>query len=469
MTTVNDAVCSILIIDDDTNTLKGMKQFLSRPTRKIYTAASAGEAMGVIGSKPVDIMLSDIRLPDQSGISLMEEVLHHYPETDVILMTGYGSIQDAVMAMQKGADTYLTKPLNPDELEIVLSRILRKRELIHQNRELLKRLSGQEVIQDILGTSREIREVLKSIREVALTEAPILIEGETGTGKELVARAIHRYSERASGPFVVVNCAALHENLLESELFGHEKGAFTGAVKQKKGRFELADGGTLFLDEIGEMRLGTQAKILRTLEYGTFERLGGTRSLQADVRILSATNRNLQEEIEEGRFREDLFYRLNVVSIRIPPLRERRGDIPILLRAFLKRFSATQKKEIKGFSQKAQHLLEEYDWPGNVRELEHAVERAVIMCQGPLIQVEHLPEPIKKQVSQAGSEGKDVVLPMGITLKEAEKTLILKTLESVGYHRGKAAEILGISKRKIEYLLKAWGMEGLGKKKKAAR
>jgi len=461
----SEVTCSLLIVDDDANALKGMAKFLSSPDREIFTAKTAAEALTVMGSRSIDIMISDIRLPDESGIQLMEEVLSHYPDADVILMTGYGSIQDAVTAMQKGAYTYLTKPLNPDELEIVLSHILKKRALIRQNRELLRRLSGQEVRQDILGTSRGIREVLKVIREVAPTGAPILIEGETGTGKELVARAIHRYSERSSGPFVVVNCAALHENLLESELFGHERGAFTGAVKQKKGRFELAEGGTLFLDEIGEMRMETQAKILRTLEYGTFERLGGTRSLHADVRVLSATNRDLQKEIEKGTFREDLFYRLHVITIRIPPLRERKDDIHVLAKAFLKRFSIAQKKAIRGFSKEAIRMLEGYDWPGNVRELEHAVERGVIMCQDSVIQVEHLPEHIKK-LSDQDTKFKAVVLPVGTSLKAAEKELILKTLESVGYHRGKAAGVLGISKRKIEYMLKAWGMEGLGRKPK---
>ncbi len=469
MISVRDTMCTILIVDDDVNALKGMKQFLSRDEREILTAETAGQAMAAFGTKPVDILISDIRLPDRSGIELMEEVLRLYPETDVVLMTGYGSIEDAVMAMQKGADTYLTKPLNPDELEIVLSRILQKRDLIRQNRELLKQLSGQEGAQEILGTSREIRQVLKNVREVAATDAPVLIEGETGTGKELVARAIHRYSERASGPFVVVNCAALHENLLESELFGHEKGAFTGAVKQKKGRFELAHGGSLFLDEIGEMRLETQAKILRALEYGTFERLGGTRPLRADVRVLSATNRDLKGEIEAGRFREDLFYRLNVITIRIPPLRERTGDINVLLNAFLKRFATAQKKRITGFSREALRLLEAYPWPGNVRELAHAVESAVIMCQGSEIKEAHLPEPIRKRTAQADVASRVVTLPVGTSLKEAEKALILKTLESVGYHRGRAADILGVSKRKIEYLLKAWGKEGMGRRGKVGR
>ncbi len=456
-------VDTILIVDDDTNTLKGMRQFLSKPGREIIAVERAEAALEILGSRAVDVIISDIRLPGMNGIQLMAEVQHHYPGTDVILMTGYGSIQDAVAAMQKGAESYLTKPLNPDELEIVLTRILQKRALIRQNKELLKRLGGQPVAPDILGTSREIREVLKTIREVAPSDVPVLIEGETGTGKELVARAIHRHSERSEGPFVVVNCAALHENLLESELFGHERGAFTGAVKQKKGRFELADGGTLFLDEIGEMSLETQAKILRTLEYGTFERLGGTRSLQADVRILSATNRDLKGEIEKGTFREDLFYRLNVITIRVPPLRERRGDIPVLARAFLERFSTIQKKAIEGFSGEAMQVLERYGWPGNVRELEHTVERAVILCRGGEISVEHLPAHIRELRDEAQGD-QAVVLPVGTPLKEAEKALILKTLESTGYHRGRTAEILGISKRKIEYLLKAWGLEGLGRK-----
>jgi DNA-binding NtrC family response regulator len=454
---------TILIVDDDTNTLKGMRQFLSHPNREIITVERAKASLEILGSRPVDVIISDIRLPDMNGVQLMEEARRHYPETDVILMTGYGSIQDAVSAMQKGAESYLTKPLNPDELEIVLSRILQKRALIRQNRELLHRLNGQQITTDILGTSREIREVLKTIREVAPTDVPVLIEGETGTGKELVARAIHRHSERAYGPFVVVNCAALHENLLESELFGHEKGAFTGAVKQKKGRFELASGGTLFLDEIGEMSLETQAKILRTLEYGTFERLGGTRSLQADVRILSATNRDLKSEIEKGAFREDLFYRLNVITIKVPPLRDRHGDIPVLARAFLERHATIQKKSIVGFSSDALRLLEGYDWPGNVRELEHVVERAVILCRDHEISNDTLPQHIRK-LGKRDSETEAVVLPVGTTLKEAEKVLILKTLEAKGYHRGRAAEILGISKRKIEYLLKAWGLGGLGKR-----
>jgi len=457
-----DGSDTILIVDDDTNALKGMRRFLSRPDREIVAVERAQEALAVLGERAVDVVISDIRLPDVNGIQLMEEVRRHYPETDVVLMTGYGSIQDAVAAMQKGAESYLTKPLNPDELEIVLTRILQKRALIRQNRELLRRLSGQRVSSAILGTSREIREVLKTIQEVAPTDVPVLIEGETGTGKELVARAIHRHSERADGPFVVVNCAALHENLLESELFGHERGAFTGAVKQKKGRFELASGGTLFLDEIGEMSLETQAKILRTLEYGTFERLGGTRSLQSDVRVLSATNRDLREEIGKGTFREDLFYRLNVITLRIPPLRERREDIPVLARAFLERLAAVQKKEIRGFSADAMRLLEAHDWPGNVRELEHVVERAVILCPGGEIAASHLPESLRESAGSASS--RNVVIPVGTSLKEAEKRLILKTLEAVDYHRGRAAETLGISKRKIEYLLKDWGLEGLGRK-----
>ncbi len=454
---------TILIVDDDTNALKGMRQFLARPGREIIAVERARDALNTLGERPVDVMISDIRLPDMNGIQLMEETRRHYPEMDVILMTGYGSIQDAVAAMQKGAESYLTKPLNPDELEIVLTRILQKRALIRQNRELLRRLSGQRVSPAILGTSREIRAVLKTIREVAPTDVPVLILGETGTGKELVARAIHRHSERAEGPFVVVNCAALHENLLESELFGHEKGAFTGAVKQKKGRFELADGGTLFLDEIGEMSMETQAKILRTLEYGTFERLGGTRPLKSDVRVLSATNRDLEAEIAQGAFREDLYYRLNVITIRVPPLRERREDIPVLARAFLERSAAARNKDIEGFSDEAMRRLKDYAWPGNVRELEHVVERAVILCPGGKITPAHLPEHLGT-LAEEGPSSHTVEIPVGTPLKEAEKALILKTLEAVGYHRGRAAEILGISKRKIEYLLKDWGLSGIGRK-----
>jgi DNA-binding NtrC family response regulator len=455
---------SVLIVDDDKNTLIGMTQFLARSDREIFSAGSAEEALREIGSHPVNILISDIRLPGMNGIQLMEEVLKTYPETDVILMTGYGSIEDAVKAMQKGAETYLTKPLHPEELEIVLNRIIRKQELIRQNRELLKRLNGTSVESTILGTSEGIRKVLKTAREVAPADVPVLIQGETGTGKELVARMIHRLSTRSDGPFVIVNCAALNENLLESELFGHEKGAFTGAVKQKKGRFEIADGGTLFLDEIGEMQLSTQSKILRTLEYGTFERLGGTRSLHAHVRILSATNRDLNMEIHKGTFREDLFFRLNVLTITIPPLKDRKEDIEILAGVFLKRFAAGQKKAIEGFSREVQTALLAYNWPGNVRELEHVIERAVILCSGSFILPEHLPEQLQ-DLSSYALNPRDILIPVGTSLREAEKKIILKTLKQFNYSRTKTAGILGISSRKIAYLLKKWKMEGLGKRK----
>jgi len=456
----------ILVVDDDKNALLGMTRFLSRPGREVFSAGSAEEALRAIGSHPVNVLISDIRLPGMDGIRLMEEVLSIYPETDVILMTGFGSIEDAVKAMQKGAETYLTKPLHPEELEIVLNRILRKQDLIRQNRALLKRLNGTSVESTILGTSEGIRSVLKTAREVAPADAPVLIQGETGTGKELVARMIHRLSARSEGPFVIVNCAALNENLLESELFGHERGAFTGAVKQKKGRFERADGGTLFLDEIGEMHLSTQSKILRTLEYGTFERLGGTRALHAHVRVLSATNRDLSAEIRKGAFREDLYFRLNVLTLTLPPLKSRKEDIEILATAFLKRFAASQKKPIEGFSREVLTALHTYPWPGNVRELEHIVERAVILCGGTTILSEHLPENLQRLSADESVQG-DILIPVGTSLRKAEKKIILKTLKKMGYSRTKTAAALGISSRKIAYLLKEWGMEGLGKGKSA--
>ena len=454
----------ILVVDDDKNALLGMTRFLSRPGREIFSAGSAEEALREIGSHPVNVLISDIRLTGMDGIRLMEEVLSIYPETDVILMTGFGSIEDAVKAMQKGAETYLTKPLHPEELEIVLNRILRKQALIRQNRELLKRLNGTSIESTILGTSEGIRAVLKTAREVAPADAPVLIQGETGTGKELVARMIHRLSARSEGPFVIVNCAALNENLLESELFGHERGAFTGAVKQKKGRFERADGGTLFLDEIGEMHLSTQSKILRTLEYGTFERLGGTRALHAHVRVLSATNRDLSAEIRKGAFREDLYFRLNVLTLTLPPLKSRKEDIEILATAFLKRFAASQKKPIEGFSREVLTALHTYPWPGNVRELEHIVERAAILCGETTILPEHLPEHLQHLSADKSGSG-DILIPAGTSLREAEKKIILKTLKKMGYSRSKTAAALGISSRKIAYLLKEWGMAGLGKRK----
>jgi DNA-binding NtrC family response regulator len=444
----------ILLIDDDKNTADGLRKILIQDgydTRCVY---SGNEAFHLIDTEHFDIVITDMKLPDISGFSVIEKVKEKDADLPVIMITGFSSLQTAIDAMKKGADDYLTKPVNIDELELILKKTWEKQLLILQNRELRKELDDKYGFSGFIGNTPEMQLVFKTITEIAPTAASVLIYGETGTGKELVAHAIHHNSDRNDKPFIALHCASLSEGVLESELFGHEKGAFTGAVNQRRGRFELADGGTLFLDEIGELNLHVQIKLLRVLETGCFERVGGEETLESDVRIIAATNKDLEEEIKEGRFREDLYYRLNVINLELPPLRERREDIGLLTDSFLVKYATKNKKDIKGFSSQSSRILSNYDWPGNVRELENAVERAVVMARNEFIEPGNLPSNISQSLRKTKKD--TFRIPSGTTMKEIEKKVILETLHTTNGSKSKAAKILGLSTRKIEYKIKEW-------------
>jgi len=444
----------ILLIDDDKNTTDGLRKILLQDGYDTSCVYTGNEASNLIDTEHFDIVITDMKLPDISGFSIIEKVKKRDANIPVIMITAFSSLQTAIDAMKKGADDYLTKPVNIDELELILKKTWEKQLLILQNRELRQELDDKYGFSGFIGNTPEMQLIFKTITEIAPTAASVLINGETGTGKELVAHAIHHNSDRNDKPFIALHCASLSEGVLESELFGHEKGAFTGAVNQRRGRFELADGGSLFLDEIGELNSHVQIKLLRVLETGCFERVGGEETLESDVRIIAATNKNLEEEIREGRFREDLYYRLNVINLELPPLRERREDIGLLTDNFLVKYAAKNKKDIKGFSSQSARILNNYDWPGNVRELENAVERAVVMAKNEFIEPDNLPSNISQSLKKAKKD--TFRIPSGTTMKEIEKKVILETLQTTNGSKSKAAKILGISTRKIEYKIKEW-------------
>ena len=444
----------ILLIDDDKNTANGLRKILLQDGYDTSCTYTGNEALNLIDTEPFDIVITDMKLPDISGFSIIERVKKKDADIPVIMITAFSSLQTAIDAMKKGADDYLTKPVNIEELELILKKIWEKQLLILQNRELRQQLDDKYGFSGFIGNTPEMQLIFKTITEIAPTAATVLIYGETGTGKELVANAIHHNSDRRDKPFVALHCASLSEGVLESELFGHEKGAFTGAVSQRRGRFELADGGSLFLDEIGELNLHVQIKLLRVLETGCFERVGGEKTLESDVRIIAATNKDLEEEIKAGRFREDLYYRLNVINLELPPLRDRREDIGLLIDSFLLKYAAKNKKDIKGFSAQSARILNNYDWPGNVRELENAVERAVVMARNEFIEPDNLPSNISQSLKKPRKD--TFRIPSGTTMKEIEKKVILETLQTTHGSKSKAAKILGISTRKIEYKIKEW-------------
>ena len=449
---------AILLIDDDKNTANGLKKILLQDGYDTSCVYTGNEALNLIDTNHFDIVITDMKLPDISGFSIIEKVKKKDADIPVIMITAFSSLQTAIDAMKKGADDYLTKPVNIDELELILKKIWEKQLLIFQNLELRQMLNDNYGFSGLIGNTPEMQSVFKTITEVAPAAATVLIYGETGTGKELVAHAIHYNSDRRDKPFVALHCASLSEGVLESELFGHEKGAFTGAVSERRGRFELADGGSLFLDEIGELNSHVQIKLLRVLETGCFERVGGEKTLESDVRIIAATNKNLEEEIKEGRFREDLYYRLNVINLVLPPLRERREDIGLLADSFLVKYAVKNKKDIKGFSVQSARILNNYDWPGNVRELENAVERAVVMARNEFIEPDNLPSNLSQSLRKAKKD--TFRIPSGTTMKEIEKKVILDTLQTTNGSKSKAAKVLGISTRKIEYKIKEWSTEG---------
>ncbi len=444
----------LLLVDDDKNTVNGLKEILLQDGYDTSCSLTGHDALNLIERERFDIVITDMRLPDIAGFSIIEEVKKKDINTAVVMITGYSSIQSAVDAVKKGADDYLTKPINMDELELTLSRILERQKLILQNKELKQKLDERYNFSELIGNAPEMQLIFKTIAEIAPTDAAVLIYGETGTGKELIANAIHYNSNRKDKPLVALHCASLSEGVLESELFGHEKGAFTGAINQRRGRFELADGGSLFLDEIGEMSQYVQVKLLRVLESGSFERVGGEKTLKSDVRIIAATNKDLEKEVKGGRFRKDLYYRLNVINLRLPSLRERRDDIALLTDYFLIKYSQKNKKNIKGFLPQTLRILSNYRWPGNVRELENIIERAVVLSRTEFIEPYNLPSNINQCTKKTRDE--IVPIPLGTTLKEAEKKIILETLQANNNSKSKTAKILGISTRKIEYKLKEW-------------
>jgi DNA-binding NtrC family response regulator len=445
---------TILVVDDEKNIREGLAEALSLDGYAVKTAADGAEGLRAVDSGAIDLVITDLKMPAMSGGDLLRTIGGRYPGLPVIVLTGHGTIEDAVEAMRYGAFDFLTKPVNLDHLSLLVKRALESRELARKNLELEAEVEAQRKTSSMVGSSAEMKRIYDLIRRVAPTKASVLITGESGVGKELVADAIHNLSPRRDGPLVKVHCAALAESLLESELFGHEKGAFTGAQARKRGRFELANEGTLFLDEIGEINQNVQIKILRVLQDRKFERVGGEETLDTDVRIVAATNRDLKKEIAEGRFREDLYYRLNVVNIHVPPLRERRDDIPLLAMSFLKEFAAENGKKLEGFEPKARHILYAHSWPGNVRELKNCVESAVVMARGPLVGPEDLPPSVR-----AESEERDIRVPSGSSLEEAEKILIRETLAAQGGNKSRTAEILGIGRKTLYQKIDEYGLE----------
>ena len=447
----------ILLVDDDKNTANGLRKILLQDGYDTSCTYTGKEASNLIETEHFDIVITDMKLPDISGFSIIEKVKKKDIDIAVVMITAFSSIQTAIDAMKKGADDYLTKPVNIEELELILKKIWEKRLLIIQNKELKQKLNDKYNFSGIIGNTPEIQLIFKTITEIAPTAATVLIYGDTGTGKELIANAIHYSSDRKDKPFVALHCASLSEGVLESELFGHEKGAFTGAISQRRGRFELANGGSLFLDEVGEMNSHVQIKLLRVLETGKFERVGGEKTFESDVRIIAATNRDLEKEIKEGRFREDLYYRLNVINLKLPLLRERKEDIGLLIDNFLVKYSKKNKKDIKGITPQSAKLLDNYDWPGNIRELENAIERAVVMARNEYIEPNDLPSNINVNTKKSRKE--TFRIPSGATMKEIEKKVIIETLQTTNGSKSKAAKILGISTRKIEYKIKEWSKD----------
>jgi DNA-binding NtrC family response regulator len=446
----------ILVVDDEAAQRELIGGFLRKQGHEILLAAGGAEALARVRETQVDLVLSDFKMPGMSGVDLLQGVKAVNPEIPFILMTAYGTVETAVQAMKDGAADYLTKPLDLEELLLRIGRVSEQMRLQTAVRDLQAHLVERHRLEGIIGESGRMQEVLALVKQVAPSDATVLIRGESGTGKELIARAIHFNSPRAKGPLVSLNCAALPEHLLESELFGHEKGAFTGALGQRQGRFELADGGSIFLDEIGDLSPALQVKLLRVLQERRFERLGGTRTVTVDVRIVAATHRDLEGAIKTGAFREDLYYRLNVVTIQIPPLRERREDIPPLLEHFLRTFAQKNQREVTGLTAAARDALMRYDYPGNVRELENIVERAVLLTRGKVIDLGDLPVALRPgERGPAGPETRH--LPD--LLASIEQQAIRAALDRHGWVQTQAARELGISERVLRYKMRKHGLE----------
>lgn len=439
----------ILVVDDETVVRESLRDWLSEAGYQVLTAEDGFKALNIIEREQIGIMIADLVMPGMDGIELMKRAKEIQPRMEVIIITAYGSVPTAIAAIKEGAYDYIEKPFCPERAELLVKKLAEHQQLVEENLSLRQRLEEQYRFENIIAKSSKMQRIIELIKTVAKSNATVLIMGESGTGKELVARAIHSQSDRRDKPFVAVSCAALPETLLESELFGHEKGSFTGAYTQKKGKFEFANGGTLFLDEIGEMSANVQVHLLRVLEEKEFTRVGGNELIKVDVRVVSATNKDLKKAIASGQFREDLYYRLNVVTIELPPLRERKEDIPLLAQHFLNKFALENRKKVTEFSPEAMDFLLSYDWPGNVRELENAVERAVILAKNSVIKVDDLPRP-------------DVLVKRPVlgnrTLREIEKNHILGILEETRGNFSEAARILGISRMTLYNKVREYGI-----------
>ena len=449
---------TILIVEDEKNTREGLERALRRNYQTL-PADSGERALQVLDETPVDIILSDLRLPGMDGLTLIKRALAHNSQPICILLTAYGSIESAVEAMKAGAYDFMTKPVNLDQLDLILRRALRSRRLESENKTLRTQLDNKFGLEAIIGQAPVMEELYKVIQQVAPARATVLIQGESGTGKELVANAIHGLSPRARGPFIAVHCAALPSTLLESELFGHEKGAFTGAVERRRGRFELAEGGTLFLDEISEIDPSTQVKLLRVLEERKFERVGGQETLDTDIRLITATNRDLHQLAQAGKFRQDLFFRLNVVTITVPPLRERVNDIPLLAQRFMGEFARENNKPIDDITSEALNALMAYAWPGNVRELRNALERMIVMAHGAELTVHDLPAIVRPSTDGQGTP--NLGIKTNASLRDANRQMIVTALEAAGGNRTKAARQLGISRRTLHRKLREFELPGI--------
>jgi DNA-binding NtrC family response regulator len=444
---------SVLVADDEKNIREGLREALMLDGYEVQLAADGKEALDAVTRGAVDLIVTDLKMPRLSGEELLKQVAAQFPTIPVIILTGHGTIESAVQAMHDGAYDFLTKPVNLDRLSLLVKRAMAGRELVLQNRSMLEELERRSGFASIIGKSAEMKQVFEMVRQVAPSRSSVLITGESGSGKEMIAEALHYNSPRKEKPFIKLHCAALTETLLESELFGHEKGAFTGAIARKRGRFELAHMGTLFLDEIGEINQNVQIKLLRVLEEKRFERVGGEDTVEVDVRLIAATNRDLKDAIAKGVFREDLYYRLNVVNIHIPPLRERKEDIPLLVATFLKEFSQENAKPIDGIDSKARLALYSYSWPGNVRQLRNSIESAVVLSKGSTITLDDLPPNLRGE-----SGGDSLRLPLGGTLADMEKEVIRSTLAREGGNKSRTAEILGIGRKTLHRKIEEYGL-----------
>jgi two-component system response regulator PilR (NtrC family) len=450
----------LLVVDDEQSMREFLESFLRREGYDVSTAADVDTALSYLESDEIDLVITDMQMPEKTGLDLILEARELSPETAMVMITGFGTTDSAISAMREGAYDYLTKPFKVDELRIVIEKALEKKLLSNENRRLKEELRSQSRSRNIIGHSRVMQEVYELIGQVAETKTNVLVYGESGTGKELVARAIHDQSPRSGKPFVAINCGAIPENLIESELFGHVKGAFTGALQNKDGLFEAATGGTLFLDEIGELSHPLQVKLLRALQEKSIRRVGDTADRKIDVRIVSATNRRLEDEVAAGRFREDVYYRLNVIQLTLPPLRDRPEDIPLLAQHFIRRFSDEIGKEVEGMDGEAFDMLSTYGFPGNVRELENLIERAVALARGPVIGTALLPptvtaNPSTGPISRIDDEGVD----LEALVATYERSLLSEALSKTGGIKKKAARLLGISFRSFRYRLEKLGLE----------